>query len=63
MKDEEPTAAPSRPDGDKPARNLPWFTADEFPPPPPEMRRPPGEVNHEPSLFDEMEAVESDGEE
>lgn len=33
---------------------LPWFTADELPLPPPEMRRPP-EQEGEPGLFDELD--------
>lgn len=34
---------------------LPWFTADEIPQPPPEMRKPP-QVQDEPTLFDLCES-------
>lgn len=36
----------------KPTPAKPWFTADEIPMPPPEMRKPPGQ--EEPTLFDEL---------
>lgn len=45
-----PSAPPSEPARDA-KRDLPWFTADELPLPPPEMRRPP-EGDDEPTLFD-----------
>jgi len=50
--DKARTAPPSQPDAATPPRPLPWFTADEIPLPPPEMRKPP-QKDGEPSLFDD----------
>lgn len=49
----EPHAPARAPDPPKPPAHPRWFTADELPMPPPEMRLPPGET--EPTLFDELE--------
>jgi hypothetical protein len=51
------TAQVPQPDAAQPTAVAPWFTADEIPMPPPEMRRPPGQ--EEPTLFDDAEEDES----
>lgn len=53
MNDETATDTPPQPDAVGTPAPLPWFTADEIPLPPAEMRRPPEES--EPSLFDDLE--------
>jgi hypothetical protein len=53
MNDDARTVPAPQPDAGKPTPRLPWFTADEIPLPPPEMRRPPEE--REPTLFDDVD--------
>jgi hypothetical protein len=55
---DDPTSPQSSaPDVSQPPAAKPWFTADEIPMPPPEMRKPPGE--EEPTLFDFIDEDDS----